>query len=474
MSYQLRNWIKKLSETLRGANSRHVRRHRTNTSRPTLQLLEDRITPTNFNVIDLSDNAGSASDVTLRYAVNNAVNGDSVTFDPSISGPGNTITLSPGNGPLVLSQSITITGPGAANMAISGGGSVQDFAISNGVTVSITGLTIENGLAATGAGIFNAGTLSVSNSTITGNHATALAGGIANGGTLTLTGNSITGNTAASAAGGVGNSGTLTMSGDTISGNSAAAGGGVGNNGTLTSTSDIITGNTALLTGGGIGNEGTLSLTDSTISGNSAAGSGSGIYSTSSSVLSISSSAGTNISNNINTQGAGDITLAGSGSTTISGNINLGPTGNLVDSGTGAATVSGVISGSAASGTTTIQGLVGTYFNINNQPASGNDGTQMIAPASPSNPLWLGNQTPAATAQLVGPIDFQNISGNGFADSVGNPVYYNAGGGNNNVEALVRRHHHPWNRRHAGPHQLRFGQRRRQHAVHRWPGGGKQ
>ena len=40
------------------------------------------------------------------------------------------------------------------------------------------------------------------------------------------------------------------------------------------------------------------------------------------------------------------------------------------------------------------------------------------------------------TAKLVGPIDFPDIADNGFADSVGNPAYYNLGGGNNNnVEA---------------------------------------
>ena len=40
------------------------------------------------------------------------------------------------------------------------------------------------------------------------------------------------------------------------------------------------------------------------------------------------------------------------------------------------------------------------------------------------------------TAQLVGPIDFPDIADNGFADSVGDPAYYNLGPGiNNNVEA---------------------------------------
>ena len=40
------------------------------------------------------------------------------------------------------------------------------------------------------------------------------------------------------------------------------------------------------------------------------------------------------------------------------------------------------------------------------------------------------------TAPLIGPIDFPDIADNGFADSVGDPAYYNLGGGNNdNVEA---------------------------------------
>ncbi len=76
-----------------------------------------------------------------------------------------------------------------------------------------------------------------------------------------------------------------------------------------------------------------------------------------------------------------------------------------------------------------VQGLIGTYFNL---PAA----QDLIQPADPSNPAWLGNQTPAVTAQLVGPIDFPDIADNGFADSVGDPAYYNLGAGNNNnVEA---------------------------------------
>ena len=75
------------------------------------------------------------------------------------------------------------------------------------------------------------------------------------------------------------------------------------------------------------------------------------------------------------------------------------------------------------------QGLIGTYFNLT-------AAQDLIQPADPSNPAWLGNQTPAVTAQLVGPIDFPDIADNGFADSVGDPAYYDLGPGiNDNVEA---------------------------------------
>ena len=146
--------------------------------------------------------------------------------------------------------------------------------------------------------------------------------------------------------------------------------------------------------------------------------------------LSISGSGTTTITGNLICQGNGGVTLAGTGTIDITGNINLGPAGNLTDSSSGTATISGRISGTATSGFGMVQGLIGTYFNL---PAA----QDLIQPAaSRAIPTWLGNQTPAVTAQLVGPIDFPDIADNGFADSVGDPAYFNLGGGNNNnVEA---------------------------------------
>ena len=145
--------------------------------------------------------------------------------------------------------------------------------------------------------------------------------------------------------------------------------------------------------------------------------------------LLISGSGTTAITGNLVCQGSGGVTLAGTGTIEIAGNINLGATANLTDSSSGQDTITGVISGAATSGFAVEQGLVGTYFNLT-------AAQDLIQPADPSNPDWLGNQTPAMTAQLVGPIDFPDIADNGFADSVGDPAYYDLGPGiNDNVEA---------------------------------------
>ena len=77
----------------------------------------------------------------------------------------------------------------------------------------------------------NSGTLTMTNSTISGNTASGygVGGGVANSGTLTVTNSTISGNTAATTAAACANFGTLTMTNSTISGNAADGGGGVSN-----------------------------------------------------------------------------------------------------------------------------------------------------------------------------------------------------------------------------------------------------
>src|SRR5262249_16327215 len=112
-------------------------------------------------------------------------------------------------------------------------------------------------------------------------------GGIFNdtGATLTLTGSTLTGNHAGCAGGGIYSSNAqLTVTNTTINGNGAfslplqcpGSGGGIfyTGEGTLTVTNSMISGNRVGCSGGGmaLGGAGTTTVTDSTISGNGAGG----------------------------------------------------------------------------------------------------------------------------------------------------------------------------------------------------------
>jgi hypothetical protein len=111
-------------------------------------------------------------------------------------------------------------------------------------------------------------------------------GGIANNGTMTVIDSTFTGNSA-TFGGGIENGGTATLTSCTFTGNSASSGGGIENDGTATLTNCTVSGNTGLDGGGGISNYnfllesatgGTLTLTNCTVTGNSAAdGYGGGI-----------------------------------------------------------------------------------------------------------------------------------------------------------------------------------------------------
>jgi hypothetical protein len=157
--------------------------------------------------------------------------------------------------------------------------------------VTLNNLYISN---KAGRGIYNGGTLTLTNSTITGNTVNNDdgGGGIANFGTVTLTNNIITSNTSSKGSGGgIANFGTAILIKNTITGNSVTlniltsdtvtkvAGGGIANFGTATLTNNTITGNTTIFYGGGIynGNSATATLTNNTITGNAGNWSGGGI-----------------------------------------------------------------------------------------------------------------------------------------------------------------------------------------------------
>jgi len=268
-------------------------------------------------IIVMNTNDGGAG--SLRQALTDVNDGDTINFDPSVTG---SITLT--SGELFVNDSITISGPGANTLAVNGNAASRVFHINPGKTVTISGLTITNGHAGgifpddAGGGIYNDhATLTVSSCAVTGNSAD-FGGGIYNFGetngsaALTVSNSTVSGNSVGNwdvgingAGAGIYNDGedngnaALIVSSSTVSGNSAngpyGTGGGIYNDGssgnaTLTASDTTVSGNSASGnyggTGGGILNDGTLAgnaaltVNTSTVNGNSAGinGTGGGIW----------------------------------------------------------------------------------------------------------------------------------------------------------------------------------------------------
>jgi hypothetical protein len=248
--------------------------------RPRLETLERRDVPSTWIVRNSLDSGADS----LRAEITAAQAGDTIVFDPSLDGQ--TITLT--SGELGITRSLTIQGPGAGQLAVSGDHLSRVFEVGGATTnVTLSGLTITqgNGLGGTlpgpGGGIFNnGGTLMVSGCTLSGNSVGNMGGGIYNlSGTLTVSGCTLSGNTAiygggiSNAVGNQGGPASVTISNSTLSGNVASSGGGAidnHNTGTVTVSDSTLSGNTSTGCGGGIANWGTLSVTNSTLSGNSA------------------------------------------------------------------------------------------------------------------------------------------------------------------------------------------------------------
>ena len=214
-----------------------------------------------------------------------------------------------------LSDGVTITGPGADKLtvkrsSVSGTPLFRIFNVTTTGTVSFSGLTIANGrvVGFNGGGIqnVNAGTVNVTNCTLSRNKALSnnsnfVGGGICNSstGTINVTNSTLTSNSAADSGtnsptgGGIFNAGTVNIINSMLTGNSAktsdgtASGGAIYNAGTLNITSSTIHNNgtgpitngpgcTVNASGGGIFNlNGTANITNCTLSVNSAFAAGS-------------------------------------------------------------------------------------------------------------------------------------------------------------------------------------------------------
>ena len=232
-------------------------------------------------------NANTASGATAGECV---AGSDTDPDTISLAGVAGTITLGSAL-PNIISE-LTIVGPGASQLTVSGNNTVRVFnlTLSSG-TVSFSGLTIANGRANmdVGGGIYNqnGANVNVTDSTITGNFA-VLGGGIANSntGTFTITNSTVSNNSAGTAAGCYNGQGILNVIGSTLNNNVAGSGGGSGNGGAILTGPNALNvinstlhNNTAFGGGGGIhngGTGGTINITNSTITQNFAVANGGG------------------------------------------------------------------------------------------------------------------------------------------------------------------------------------------------------
>jgi len=186
------------------------------------------------------------------------------------------------SGELVIDKSLTITGPGSEQLVVSVDFHQYTFRIFHVMetpTVTIEGLTIGPSLYFSGCGIQNdQAILTINNCAVVGNAGLDSAAGISNGGTLTINNSSISGNVLEyqGTGAGISSSGTLIINNSIISGNVSGKGqtdgGGIDSSGTLEITNSTIDGNSVGGFGGGIYNVGVAIITSSTISGNFSGG----------------------------------------------------------------------------------------------------------------------------------------------------------------------------------------------------------
>ena len=240
-----------------------------------------------LTVTTASDDVGAV--LSLRAAIAQAVNGDTINFDESLAGQKILLT----QGQLTIDKDLTISGPGAFYLTIDGnlGGNhptSRIFGITSGNVVAISGLTITRGNVGrpnTGSGILNEGTLALSDCIVSSNglNSAGFGSGISNIGTLSISRCTVKNNGAGDAirGGGILNIGRLTIEDSTIRDNRALSGGGIFNDGTLTVVNTTVSGNVNGTGFGGAGagmrNAGVVTLINSTVSGNQSQTFGGGI-----------------------------------------------------------------------------------------------------------------------------------------------------------------------------------------------------
>ena len=231
------------------------------------------------------------------------------TYTLSLAGTDENDSVS---GDLDVNSTIVIQGEDADNTIIDGDGIDRVFHLTKpNSNLTLNDLSVQGGLTSgNGGGIyaFNQNATLTLNQVIVSDNQAVDGSGIYNKGTMTLTDVEISGNISTDLSSGKGgglyNWNAATLANVTLSGNQAGIGGGIYNDYDLSLTNVTVSGNTAAgEEGGGIYNNSTLTLKNVTISNNSAQTQGGGIYNP---VLGVTNISNTIVANNTSIAGTGD------------------------------------------------------------------------------------------------------------------------------------------------------------------------
>lgn len=234
-----RSWLHKLwKQIIASTSCAQTLCRKPRHTRLSVEYLEDRRLPSAFHVLDLFDSASDPG--SLRYVLTeaNATPGpNTIDFTNPATGTTlrGTITLTSGD-QLVISNSVTIDGPGASQLSISGNSSTPGaatlgdspsrvFQVDPGVSATLNGLTIENGAAPAadnviylpnggvevsfnqpdgGGGILNEGNLTLSNCDLSSNWGD-YGGAISSYGSMNVNGSVFENNRSQFSGGGISN-----------------------------------------------------------------------------------------------------------------------------------------------------------------------------------------------------------------------------------------------------------------------------
>lgn len=180
-----------------------------------------------FLVTNANDSGPGSLRAAVLAATANGPGNDTIEFD--VAGE---IALT--SGEIDITEDLTIVGPGAASLAVSGGGRSRVFDIAFGTTVTISGLTIREGTATQAGGNIRIGggaDVTLRGVSVAGGRTADRGGGIASDGNLRLFDSDVRDNFAEDQAGGLSLSGVSVISNTLIVGNgsnSEVGGGGGG------------------------------------------------------------------------------------------------------------------------------------------------------------------------------------------------------------------------------------------------------